>query len=421
MDRTITHEDAQYAYDIVKRICSKVGPGIPGSCQERERAAIIARELEAHLGAGSVVYEEFTFAPGAFLGWIPATALLTLVAALLNISVGRIPGLSPLVTSIAALVLTLILILPIIFEFGLYYEFVDPLFRKKQSVNVIGTLRKPGTESVKRLLILSGHHDSALENTWLRFLGRGFFFVPATLIVGPITMLAMSIMQLAGVVAGNADVIRIGTLGWVLLAYPILPFVIFSAFFNMGRRGGGTVPGAADNLAASALAVTMCRFLVQNPSYIPDETEIRFISFGSEEAGLRGSRRYVERHREELRRLDVRLLNFETVAHPEIIILTSDVNGTVEHSPEMVRSVAAAAERARVPYVVKPGLVGTGGSDAASFSQAGLKATTLMPFKMPQQMLAFYHQKWDTPEVLTMEPLLNVLKLSLEWIRNGGV
>jgi hypothetical protein len=40
--------------------------------------------------------------------------------------------------------------------------------------------------------------------------------------------------------------------------------------------------------------------------------------------------------------------------------------------------------------------------------------------KMPHQMLAFYHQKWDRPEVLTVEPLLNVLKLTLEWVRGGG-
>jgi hypothetical protein len=30
--------------------------------------------------------------------------------------------------------------------------------------------------------------------------------------------------------------------------------------------------------------------------------------------------------------------------------------------------------------------------------------------------VAFYHQKRDTPEVLTIDPLLNVLKVSIEWI-----
>ena len=284
---------------------------------------------------------------------------------------------------------------------------------------MIGTLRKPGTKNVKRLLILSGHHDSAPENTWLRFLGYGFFFLSATYFIGLITMLAMSIIQLAGLIMDNAEVVRMGTLGWVLLVYPIVPSIIYVLFATRGRKNGGNVPGAMDNLSACALTVAMCRFLVQNPAYIPDDTEIRFITFGSEEAGLRGSRRYVERHLDELKRLDVRLLNYEMVVHPEIAILTSEVNGTVKNSPEMVKSVVAAAERAGVPYKVQPASLGTA-SDAGPFSRAGLKATTLNPFKFPQQMVAFYHQKWDTPEILTIEPLLNVLKLTFEWVRNSG-
>ncbi|MEJ2710549.1 MAG: M28 family peptidase [Anaerolineales bacterium] len=163
----------------------------------------------------------------------------------------------------------------------------------------------------------------------------------------------------------------------------------------------------------------MCRFLVNNPSYIPADTEMRFVSFGSEEAGYRGSRRYVARHLEELKRLRARLLNIETVAHSEMTILTSDVNGTVKNSPEMVKSVIAAAERARVPYKVQSATLGVG-NDSGPFSRAGLEATTLFACKFPQQMVAFYHQKWDRPEILTLEPLLNVLKLTFEWVCNDG-
>jgi hypothetical protein len=420
MTEIITEDDAHYALNIVKAICTEVGPGLPGSTQERERAGMIKTELESHLGAGNVRVEEFTFAPGAVLGSLPISGFFVLVAALLNISMGRFTGVSPWVTAVAALAFSTVSVLLVIVEFILYFELIDPFLMKQQSINVIGTLRKPGTKNVKRLLILSGHHDSALENTWLRFLGYGFLIASATWLIGSFTMLAMSIIQLTGMITGNADIVRIGTLGWVMLVYPILPSVIFAVFFNMGRKNGGTVPGAVDNLSACALAVAMCRFLAKNPSYIPADTEIRFISFGSEEAGLRGSRRFVERHFDELKHLDARLLNFEMVAHPEIAICTTDVSGTVKNSPEMVKSVVAAAERAGVPYKVKPYPLGGGASDAGSFTQAGLKATTLLPFKMPQQMVAFHHQKWDRPEVLTTEPLLNVLKLTFEWICNGG-
>jgi hypothetical protein len=414
----ISNDDACYAHDLVKTICAKVGPGLPGTSQERERAAVIEKELASHLGATNVTVEEFTFAPAAFLRASPIIALLMLSAALLNTSMDRFTGVSSWVAAMVVLLLSIISPLLFIFEFLFGFELTDPLFKKKQSINVVGTLRRPGTKNVRRLLILSGHHDSAPENTWLRFLGYGFYFLAATWFLGSITMLVMSVIQLVGLIAGNAGIIRFGTLGWALLVYPIVPSILFVLFLTRGWKNGGNVPGAADNLSGSALAVAMCRFLARNPTYIPADVEIRFVSFGSEEAGCRGSRRYVACHLDELKRLDVRLLNYETIAHPEPIVLTSETNGTVKNSPEMVQGVIAAAERAGVPYKAQSATLGTG-SDAGPFSRAGLKATTLVGFRM-QQQVAFYHQKWDTPEVLTLEPLLNVLKLTLEWVRSGG-
>ncbi len=85
----------------------------------------------------------------------------------------------------------------------------------------------------------------------------------------------------------------------------------------------------------------------------------------------------------------------------------------------MVASAVAAAERAGVPYRVKAAYFGVA-TDATSFSKAGLQATTLLPFKAPRQMVAFYHQKSDRPEVLDRTALLNVLKLEHEWILHGG-
>lgn len=419
MPEIITNSDASYALDFVKKICREVGPGMPGSPQEGERADIIKKELELHLGTDDVTSEEFTFAPDAFLSSYPLCGLFMLLAALLNIVIRYQIGISPWLTSIAALVFSILVPIPFIFEFVLSYELLDPLFRKKKSINVIGTLCNPGSRIVKRLLIISGHHDSAPENTWLRFLGYGFFILLATFFIGYIIILVMSIIQLWGLITANANLLRAGTIGWILIAYPIMPAVIFALFFTRKEKNGGHVPGASDNLSASALSVALCRFLTENPTYIPADTEIRFISFGGEESGCRGSRRYVNCHLEELKRLDARMLNIETVAYPESVILTSDINGTVKNSPEIVKSVVEAAERARVPFKVKPATLGTA-NDSGPFSKEGLKAMTLLGFKVPQQMVAFYHQKWDNPDILTIEPLLNVLKLTLEWVRNGG-
>jgi hypothetical protein len=419
MPETITCDDARYCIEIVKAICTEVGPGLPGTCQERARANMVKGELELHLGTGNVTVEEFTLAPAAFLGSYPVSAVLILIAAILNLSLGSFLGFGPWIAAILALAFSVLALLTIIFEYNQYKEFIDRFFPKKQSVNVIGALRRPGTQNIKRLLILSGHHDSAPANTWIALLRYGFFASVPTILIGLFLMIAMSIIQLVGLFTGSSGILRLGTLGWGLLAFPIVPAILFAFFFTYGKGNGGIVPGAADDLSACASAIAMCRFLVRNPEFIPVDTEIRFVSFGGEEAGLRGSRRYVERHLDELKRLDARLLNYEVIAYPEISILTNDVNG-VKNSPELVNSLQAAAERAGIPYKVTTYPLGGGASDAGSFSQAGLKAATLFPCKFPEQIVDFYHQKRDTPEVLTIDPLLNVLKLTLEWIRCGG-
>jgi peptidase M28-like protein len=415
----ITEHDATFVLNLVRTICSDAGPGLPGTSQERQRGAIIRRELETCLGAENVFEEEFTCAPGAFLGTFPICAALTLSAALFNASIGQLTDLSSLLTAGSALALSILSVLVFTLEFVFGLELVDPFFRQSRSSNVIGALRTSATNDVKRLLIVSGHHDSALENTWFRFLGYGAFPLIATSFIAFITMLMMGIVQFTGVVTRNNSLMDFGTLGWLMFVYPIVPGVICGLFFTHGSKNGGIVPGAVDNLSASALAVALCRFLVDHSENIPADTEIRFISFGSEEAGLRGSRRYVARHLAELLELDARVLNVEMVAYPEITILTSEKSGTVQNSPAMVRSVVAAAERAGVPYRLKGATIGEA-NDAGSFSKAGLAATTIIPFRMPQQLVAFYHQKWDCPEVLSIEPLLNVLKLALEWVRSGA-
>ncbi len=144
MSEIITKDDAQYALDIVKTICTQVGPGLPGTSQERERAAILKKELESHLGAGNVSAEEFTLAPDAFLSPYPGVLFMVL-AVLLNISMGRFTGVWPWVSSISALVFSILAPLLFVLEFILSLELIDPLFPKKGSINVIGRLRKPGT------------------------------------------------------------------------------------------------------------------------------------------------------------------------------------------------------------------------------------------------------------------------------------
>ena len=414
--QAITADDARYAFDIVQTICTSVGPGVPGSVQERQRADVIRHELEAQLGPERVEVEEFDVAPNAWLASMPISACLVMLAAGSNVVTGQLGGIAAWLTACAATICASLAVLVYVLVFIANVELFDPLFPKRCSVNVIGALRGRGT--IERVLLVSGHHDSAPANTWIRLLGRGWVITAPVPFLAFAVLLAASGLQLAGLVAGSASVVRLGTLGWGLLAFPIVPAILLGLFFTHGRAHGGIVPGAIDNLAASAIAVALCRFFVRNPAQLPAGTELRFVSFGSEEAGLRGSRRYVERHLDELRRLDARLLNIEMVADREIAILTSDAHGTVQSSPDVVRSAVAAAGDAGVPFRLQRAYLGVA-TDAASFSRAGLAATTLLPFRAAQ-MVRFYHQAKDRPEQLDPGAMQNVLALAAGWIRGRG-
>lgn len=54
MTGTISTRDADYAYDIVKKICNEVGPGLPGSPLELAQADINRKEQESQLRTDNV-------------------------------------------------------------------------------------------------------------------------------------------------------------------------------------------------------------------------------------------------------------------------------------------------------------------------------------------------------------------------------
>ncbi len=420
MTAQISRSDAMYALELVESICVEIGPGLPGTPQEKKRAEFIKEELAAHLGEDHVHAEEFSFSPGVSLYGPAISAVLMLIVAALIIATNYSSAPLRWVTSAAALILSSAIPLQFIFEFILGHEFIDFLYPKKVSQNIIGSLKRPGDAPIKRLLVLGGHHDSAPENAWMSLMGYGWFlFLSITYFFGLLSLFALGLIQFVNVLMSSASSPIIGLFGWIVLVFPVMPSILYALFINRGVKNGGTVPGAVDNLSSCATVISLCRFLQKYPSFIPVGTEIRFITFGSEEAGLRGSRRYVQRHLEELRSLDTRMLNFEMIVSPVISILTSDINGTVKNSLKMVQSAVEAAQRSGVPYKILNASLGMI-TDAAPFNQAGLKAVPLLPVDMQHQFASFYHQKRDTPDQLSIEPLENALKLALEWIRHNG-
>ncbi|MFX0023393.1 MAG: M28 family peptidase, partial [Candidatus Hermodarchaeota archaeon] len=404
----ISKNDSDYMYDIIQKIIDECGPRIPCSPQEAKAAKFIKNELEQT--CDEVNIEPFTCHPRAALGWIKIALVLVLSSFTLFFLIQMFLYSNWMfIFSILAAIFAFLAVLVAWEEFFSYKEFIDPLFKEKTSQNVIGKII-PEVE-VKKILIFSGHHDSALQFNLLRylkygyaiinFLGLGIMFIwcfsSILFVILSIFTFAINLTFVYGIFFN---------LGIWLLIIGAIPVIALFFFVSPGKRAN-KVPGAVDNLSAVAIVLGLGRYLQKNKNLIPKNTEIRLISFGSEEAFLRGAFRYVETHLEELKKYDTECINFDAIQSSDYLTF-SDKEPTTRtiHSEEVVQKLINAADVAGVKAKIAGlgggtfiekivGLIG-GGTDAAAFSKSNIKASTVTGLNL-LKMVQFYHQETDTP------------------------
>lgn len=211
---------------------------------------------------------------------------------------------------------------------------------------------------------------------------------------------------------------------WLVIIGAI-PIVLLLFFVTPGKKAN-KVPGAVDNLSAVAIVLGIGRFLKNHKELIPKNTEIRLISFGCEEAFLRGAYRYVEAHLEELKNYDAECVNLDGIQSIDYITF-SDKEPTTRtiHSEEVVQKLIKAAQLVGVKVKVASlgggrfldkivGLIG-GGTDAAAFSKSNIKASSITAWNL-LKMVYFYHQETDTPDKIEKGVLENILKICIGYL-----
>ena len=412
MAAQVEKEDLNYAYEFIKRICVDIGPGSPCSAQEHARADAVKAEIEKVTDEAKA--ERFVCAPEAFLKWFEFASALAMVAALFYY-LGLLPYHRLFITTIG-LGIALFIVVILITEFILQQEFIDGLFPKKPSENIIGIVKPKSSRKPKRILIFGGHHDSALRFNYLHHFKLGYFIAEGILIFGVCVFAAgLFLRWLALMFALPWNWLATGFPWFVGIFLPICVFIGFT--FTEREKDGGSVPGAIDNLSAVSILLVIGRILKRHPEILPADTEIRLVSFGCEEAGTRGSRAYVRAHEAELRSADAVLVNIESIYDPEIEIFTGDRNGTLRNSPEIVRGLALAAQAAGAPSRISPFPFAGGGTDALPFREKGLRAACLFSMKIPSQMVKFYHQPSDSYDKVNPAALRNAAQIALEFIR----
>ncbi len=386
-------ESTNYAVKNIKSICKNIGPRAPGSENEKNAQEFLAEELKKT--CDTVTIEEFPVHPNAFLGWIPLCSLLMSIAAVLYNT--RL--------SLIALALTMISIIVVIFEFVLYKEILDPFFKKKTSRNVIA-IRNPSGELQKRI-IFSGHVDSSNEWTFAYLGGPKLLIgVIGLAIFGFLISLVFSSIA---VISGHSflplEKPLLLIFGYILLGF--IPIYIFASFFKNSKR---TVMGANDNLSGSLVSVAITRFMQDNDIRF-ENTEVRIIVTGSEEAGLRGAKDYCKKHLAESKEIDTVFLGTDTLKDLEYIaIYNKDLSGTVSNCSKACALLKKGGENAGIDLPYKT--ITLGASDSAAFSQAGISATTLAA--MDPAPARYYHTRLDTADILDLKGIETGLNILVE-------
>ncbi len=129
MSDLVLTEDVDYVSHVVKKIVAEVGPGCSGSPQEHNRGMAFKRELDEV--ANSVEVEEFKCAPRVYIRWFGVACGLGLACVIcLFLSLVYSPA---LLAGIAFAIASFIILI-LIFEFLMTYEFIDFAFKKTKSI-----------------------------------------------------------------------------------------------------------------------------------------------------------------------------------------------------------------------------------------------------------------------------------------------
>jgi len=369
---------------FIKEVCEEIGPRLGTYSQEKQAGLKIKGILEKKVD--EVILEDFNCHPAAFLDFTKVAWIAIVIGTLMFWWV-------PLISS----VLYIYALTIFIFEQMYLKEYVDFFFPQRTGTNILGKLK--AAEEPKTIVICSGHHDSAYEfPLFAKFkskFGLLAYFTASTIVLSALasyTKVVLDFFSFSSLISNIP-----------LFCLPIL-CVVMTGYLNFNLHSKMVIPGANDNLSAVAVVLALAHHFAARRL---KKIELWFISFSCEEC-MRGSKRFVQKHYEELK--NSRTLNFDMVGRGEICIISAEPYYTTKHSFELAKEIQKSTD---LPIKV----VHFGGTDAALFSKKGLKAVSLIGLT-PQNYPDTWHEMTDTPKIIEPEKLDKTLQATIKYLKD---
>jgi hypothetical protein len=403
----------EYMYNFVDTICKKFGPRYSCSKAEKDTNLWIKEELDKF--CDETFIDEFETYPGLY-----PQGLLKVAGIVCAVSIIFMPLTFPF--PILSSIFILMGLFVLYSELVLMKEWIRFLFKKGTSSNVFGVI-KP-TSKTKFRIIFEGHSDSAKQMKIATYEKKpprikiilGIYFLFHTII--------FSIWKfMAQILYGPAIVL----IEWGLFSFTIIdllyfiPLIIIYPLFIWVARGflGKTVvPGANDNLAASAVAAAVGKYLSQNR---PKNVEVWVGSQGSEEVGDKGAKAFVEKYGK-LGILDnaYAIVLEECGDGEEILIVLKDMHKAI-YNEEIIEKIQIVHSQIKKenPNILplRTGRLIIGSCDACRYIHKGYKAAVIMGTEKGKNKAPHWHSPEDTPENIKKEVQKNFLEICLEFVK----
>ena len=388
-----------YMFGLVKKVIDDIGPRPSCSEEEKRLGRLLVKEWQPF--CDRVEAETFNCSPHAFLGFIPVSVLLYFAAVALY-------WFYPL----ASFILVALGFIMLFFELLLYREFVDFLFPRKQGENIIGMIRPKGRAS--RRVIVSGHMDSAYEFNLIYYLRDFARPVIIIALVAVLIALGGSLAKTIAYFSGFADATGFTGIGFTMIA--LTPVVAIFLFFHSYKP----VPGAMDDMAGIAIVTGLGKYLDEaktNGDWYPEKTEVVMLATSSEEAGLRGAKRYVRKHLKELKATPTYGLFLDNIYDEKYLTVTDrEIWPVAKSDPELIKMAQDVAAHHNWPIAVRSIPLGAGGTDAAAFSVKGIPSIGLLCQDI-SQVVPNYHTRNDTYEHIRPQSLAVSLQMVIDVLK----
>jgi len=300
-----------YMFGLLKKVIDEIGPRPPCSEAEKKLGRLLVDEWKPVCDRVDV--EPFTCSPTAHFGSLYIIVLFYFAAVIFYWF------LPPLALTLAAASCGILFL-----EIFRYREFVDFLFPRRQGENVIGTVRPKG-EPAQRIIV-SGHMDSAYEFNLNLYLKGAHDPVQS---VGMLGVVIAFFGSLAKTIAYFNVFSNDAALAGVGIALIVLsPIAALFLFFTSWKP----VPGAGDDMAGVSVVAGLGRYLGEakrSVDWFPERTEVVLLGASSEEAGLRGAKRYVKRHLKEMKAIPTHFLTLDGFCEDNTMTVANNPKGRV--------------------------------------------------------------------------------------------